>query len=397
MSEESKYMSPVQILARLRSEDLLVSGMPVEEFQKYEDISWLMPSVDVSSVLRRLGLRIAYRKGEQIFSSCPDHRMFTGHDSRHPDKWTVNTKTGKTYCFTEARGDNLFLLVYRLMNGNKKEGESWLPSDDVVRFLVNAPDGTSMDEIHTYGLINRMHSVMDSLKPKEDEEVLNKVRDLDDVEASLQNRFTPSSMYRFFMEPPGKKKPTNIGKPTVDHFKVYMKTNGFYADRAIVPYFFHGELFSFCAIDILGEAEWLRKHPFNTAKDYRKTRFPDGSSTKGYLFGIDEVEESCNTMILVEGARERMKLWQEGFRNTLGINGVNFGPEKLKLLASKNPENVIIMLDGDDAGYQASKKIGAALRDFFNVYIASPGDGLDPKNLDQSAIQASIDSAKKLQ
>jgi hypothetical protein len=126
----SKYVRSKQTITRPAP----LVGM-VGNFKKYEDITWLMPRVDVPGVLIRLGSKVVHVKGDDIFSSCPDHFLFTGSKSRHPDKWTVNTKTGNTYCFTEARGDNLFFTVYRLLNiGN--EGHNQISPEAVERFLA---------------------------------------------------------------------------------------------------------------------------------------------------------------------------------------------------------------------------------------------------------------------
>lgn len=377
-----------------------------EYYEKYRDLSWLMPVVDVPLVLKKLSLPNAGTacKGEWVYSFCPDHAIFTGRNPSHP-KWVVNIKNGKTFCFTEGRGSNLFYVVSRILSQGKAEP---IPADDVVRFLVDADDNSNIDDIISIGIVNKVKSIRDSLESRESASKSNKMNmsDFDDVEFCLSNRFTPKKLYDFFINPSGKK-PTNIRKETVDHFKVYLKTSGFYADRAIIPYFLDNKVFSFAAIDILGKDIWLQYNPKiydkksgswrdTTESDYRKTRFPEGVSMKEYLFGYDDVQECAESLILVEGARERMKLWQEGFPNTLAINGSHFGNEKLLLLSKKAPDEIVIMLDGDKAGNDASMKIKALLSNVFsNVHVANPGDGLDPKNLSHDEISECIKSARK--
>ena len=398
MSEDRKIdvLAMSRHIAKARGVIGKLEDLSNEDFERYRSIEWLMPSVDVHDVLARLGVRVDHMTGDQVWSWCPDHEMFTGRVPSDP-RWTVNSRTGSTFCFTESRGSNLFFTVKRILNDSR--GEEVL-SDDIVRFMINAPDDSSLDNLLLYGAKNRIRRLRTSRDGQESfsPAIENNVpaSELEDIEACLQNRFAPHSLYEFFMRPPGKS-PTNIRKETVDHFKVFLKTSGFYADRAVIPYFFNGKLLSFCAIDILGKDAWLKAHPLADETKYRKTRFPEGSSSKNYLFGYDEVEVGQKTVILVEGARERMKLWQEGFQNTLAINGSYFGGEKFMLLASKAPEEVVILLDGDKAGRSAAENIMKSIQPVFGdkVYMADPGDGLDPKNLDHDGLSAVIENCKK--
>ena len=48
----------------------------VRERQRYKDISWLMPSVDVIDVLERLGVKVKGRSGREVTAFCPDHHLY---------------------------------------------------------------------------------------------------------------------------------------------------------------------------------------------------------------------------------------------------------------------------------------------------------------------------------
>ena len=100
-------------------------NLGVRERQRYRDISWLMPSVDVRGVLERLGVERIRRNGDEIEALCPDHKLFKGCESSHPN-WTVNVHTGVTFCRTEPRSSNLVWTVARLLECHPREAAAFM-------------------------------------------------------------------------------------------------------------------------------------------------------------------------------------------------------------------------------------------------------------------------------
>jgi DNA primase len=88
----------------------------------------------------------------------------------------------------------------------------------------------------------------------------------------------------------------------------------------------------------------------------------------------------------VEGARDVMKMKQEGFKSTVGILKLDISDGQIKLLAEKTPRQVVVFLDGDKRGEEASSDIKAKLSDVFSVKIAFAPAGLDPKNMNKGGI-----------
>jgi len=347
--------------------------------KRYRDISWLMPDIDVVSILERLGAEKIglHEGGREVHCLCPDHEMFTGRCSSHPN-WTCNSKTGMTYCRTEPRGSNLVWTVCRVRGCNPKEAVEWMT-------------GSKIADIPVASLRHRIGKL--SSKHVPDEVVRDPVQ-LRDISKDLANRYLSDSCYKFFVHPPGKRFPTNISASTVDRFSVFERCWGYYGNRAIIPFFNEGEVVGFVAIDLLGKKRWLEEHPLNSEGDYRKTLYPLNFSASNYLFGYDECENGAESIIVTEGPREKMKLSQEGFPNSVACLKAELSPDQIVLLGKKSVREVILMFDGDVAGYSATKKNAKKLEGVFKVRKCIVPLGLDPKNLDRSGIEKIINGAR---
>jgi hypothetical protein len=340
-------------------------ALSVRERRKYRDISWLMPAVDVPSVLKRLGVDVESAYGGEVSAYCPDHHIFTGRAPSHP-KWTCSMSTGETYCFTEPRGSNILWTVCRLLGCDPGEA---------VEFMTGKDEGS----LSTAILSNRLAKLMGTGAVKKVED--GEVKGLDSIGEDLKNRFISDACYQYFIHPPDKK-PTNIRKETVDQYQVFERRWGYYANRAIVPYFLRGELIGFCAIDILGKKNWLLEHPMKTEDDYRKTLYPMNFKSGMYLFGFDDCQKAAPFVVVTEGSREVMKLRQEGFPNSVACLKAELGEDQILMLGELAPRELVLMFDGDKAGYAATDKMARTLSGLFLTRKCFLPPGKDPKQLE---------------
>jgi DNA primase len=204
---------------------------------------------------------------------------------------------------------------------------------------------------------------------------------LDDIREDLVKRYISDACYDFFMNPVGKK-PSNISRETVDRYRVFERKWGYYSNRAIVPFFMHGELVGFCAIDLLGEKRWLLEHPLKEPEEYKKTLYPSNFRARECLFGYDDVRVGCEQLYVTEGAREVMKINQELCPDAVGCLKADLSDEQILLLTKKNPKEIVLMFDGDEAGWAATDKNAKKLERLFSVRKCYLPIGVDPKNLD---------------
>lgn len=362
----------------------LKDSFKVEGLEGFDlmDLSWLMAQIDYERLLERLGINIVSvsngKNGQEVISYCPDHYLFTGKYPSHP-KWSFNTDTGKTQCWTEGRGSNIFWIIVRVKNLSPKDALKWILEKDVL-------DDMEMIKLRS---VKKFVS-----KYLSEEKIIEEIPYLKSFEKYLRNDFINEDGYEFFMNPPGKRS-TNIDRNTVDHFKVVQKLHGQYINRVIVPFYQKNEFVGFCAIDILGKKEWIKKHPGKDEKEYKKVLFPSkyhGFHKNETLFGYDDLCKNCDNLIIVEGAREVMKLWQEGF-SAVAILGTEISSKQILLISEKCPKRVTIMMDGDEAGKISSYKIGKKLKRLFDTYISSLPENSDPKNYGKDDLEKFIGSS----
>lgn len=86
--------------------------------------------------------------------------------------------------------------------------------------------------------------------------------------------------------------------------------------------------------------------------------------------------------IIVEGQIDALRLIQEGFDLTVAGQGTAFGEEHVKVLSELGVAQVFLALDGDEAGRQATSKIGHLFqKEGIDVFVANLPSGSDPDTL----------------
>jgi len=256
--------------------------------------------------------------------------------------------------------------------------------NEAVKFMT----GTDASRLQSAAMLNKIKRIRSGKK----EDQRDPVR-LDNIEEDLNNRYISDACYQFFMHPPGKP-PTNIRRETVDHFRVFERRWGYYGNRAIVPFFMREELVGFCAIDLLGQKQWLLEHPLNDEDEYRKTLYPLNFRGRECLFGFDECEKGCDQLFVTEGAREVMKIWQEVTPNAVGILKATISDEQMVLITELAPKEIVLCFDGDEAGWSATKQNAEKLRRTSRVRECYLPIGKDPKNLDGEALKKLVKRSK---
>lgn len=353
----------------------------IKESFLLKNIQWMMPKIDLVSLCQRMGWKIHSETSEHIITYCPDHALHTGREPSHP-KFYINKSTGQTYCQTEGRGSNIFWTIKRLSNRPSKEIYSFMTGEEIEGF-----SDVSLSVLK--GKIDRLSS------SKKEEDFNLEADNYAQIRAGIEEAVVYESGYNYFMYPPGKK-PTLISRETVNHFKVFQQDFGYYKNRVIVPVFLKDTVTGFVAIDILGETEWLNQNPGKDAKTYKKVLYPKGFKSGSNLFNYDGLECAAKYVILVEGVRDAMKLWQMGFTNVAAIFGLNISHDQIKLLSQKYPEYVYLMFDGDDKGYEATSRVGKKLSTLLDVKAVITPRGHDPKTITREKMISCIQNVQNV-
>lgn len=98
-----------------------------------------------------------------------------------------------------------------------------------------------------------------------------------------------------------------------------------------------------------------------------------------YLYNYD-IAAKEDEVIVVEGPRDVWRLMGFGLMNTVCINGSSPSPRQINLIL-KTWKSVIFLLDGDNAGRGATKKLLKGLKDLVNIQILQIPEGSDPEKL----------------
>jgi len=86
------------------------------------------------------------------------------------------------------------------------------------------------------------------------------------------------------------------------------------------------------------------------------------------------------TLVLVEGFVDVWALASLGVYNVVAMMGTYITPNQARLVW-KYAENIIVMLDADDAGREATPKVAEMLHQGASIRVIDLPDGRDPKNL----------------
>jgi DNA primase len=98
---------------------------------------------------------------------------------------------------------------------------------------------------------------------------------------------------------------------------------------------------------------------------------------KFYTGNVSRCED--RVLILVEGFVDVWGLSMQGVHNVVAAMGTDITPKQRDLL-SKYAENVIIMLDADQAGRTGAERVDKMLNKVVNTTVVSLPDGKDPKD-----------------
>ncbi len=117
------------------------------------------------------------------------------------------------------------------------------------------------------------------------------------------------------------------------------------------------------------------------ARRYGKWKFPPGLPKRELLYGFHHSgTQFSQRLVVVESPWDVMRLMQIGFP-TVALLGIQVSSTQLQLLHQAS--RIALMLDGDEAGRSASRKIANALTQHAGIRVSRVElpQGLDPDDL----------------
>jgi DNA primase len=160
-----------------------------------------------------------------------------------------------------------------------------------------------------------------------------------------------------------------ISEQTAHYFGVgYYGGNGFLRGRVVIPiHNEHGELVAYSGRAI--------------AQTKPKYRLPAGFRKSHLLFNLHRALQKGNrTLILVEGFFDTFKLHEAGHHNVAALMGSKLSDRQADLIGTYF-DQVILMLDADEAGKAATSAAATALCPILAVQIVELASGTQPDQL----------------
>lgn len=116
---------------------------------------------------------------------------------------------------------------------------------------------------------------------------------------------------------------------------------------------------------------------------------PKGVVIQQTFFGMQHFKNINDTVILVEGPADTMKLHQCGFPNALGILGLELTKEKIQKLLKMRIKHIMLMMDPDEAGKACSTKMLSekGIGMYFNVTNLTNVISKEPSELSERELK----------
>jgi 5S rRNA maturation endonuclease (ribonuclease M5) len=105
--------------------------------------------------------------------------------------------------------------------------------------------------------------------------------------------------------------------------------------------------------------------------DPRKWINQKGFNKSNFLYNYGKALEHIKrtqTIILVEGQGDILRLWEAGIHNAVGMFGSKISDSQEFLIQKTGASNIVIMTDNDDAGVDCAKDLNSRLQYLFNIY-----------------------------
>jgi DNA primase len=115
--------------------------------------------------------------------------------------------------------------------------------------------------------------------------------------------------------------------------------------------------------------------------------FPPGFRKSQVIFNLHRaVGESAGCAIVVEGFFDCLRVHQAGYRNVVGLMGISLSEVQEQLLLERF-QQLVLMLDGDEAGRRASQQLATRLRGKVSLSMAGMPSGRQPDQLSSEEIE----------
>ena len=309
----------------------------------------ILKEANVINLLEHYGFDPSLVNGDLIRSKCKIH----GGDN--PTAFVINTDTSLWYCHTgDCGGGDMFTLVEKMENLSFHDAVKWLS-----KFFNISIEGLEIKEKKDR-LKKELEGFLKAMKSRKKYKIKPYNINADVKEVKKFRSFSSDTIKHF-----------NMG--FVESIELEKKDGSNYSlkNRLLFPISFNNE--------IIGIA--LRRTKSTDVPKWSNQ--PVNIDTGAILYNYDNAKSS-GTIVVVEGITDVWSYHEIGV-SAVSTFGAHLTDEQYKLLM-KTGADLVLSYDGDDAGYNATKKAIKMLLNKANVYVVDIPKGKDPESIDREEL-----------
>lgn len=290
-----------------------------------------------------------YESNNLLVSKCPVHDgdnlsafniNIDDSNEEHYGKWFCNTKS----CHENKPGKDILSLVWMLL---EKKNNKEMKFPEVIKFCKNFCSDIAIDESN---VSIRSHDVLDKL-------LRINARKISKNNTLRINRDTVRSRLifpaKFYID-------RGFTEDALNEFDVGLCINpkSQMHNRVVFPVYDENDEFM---IGCTGRT---------TCNDNRKWINQKGFNKSNFLYNYGKAIEHIrtkDTIILVEGQGDVIRLWEADIKNAVGMFGSKISDSQEFLIQKTGVSNIIVITDNDDAGNHCYNDILERFKYLFNI------------------------------
>lgn len=320
----------------------------------------------IFELLEFFGIEEYYESNNLLISHCPIHDgdnqtafniNIDEYNEEHYGKWFCNTKG----CHNDKPGKDIISLVWMLLE-KKEDREIKFP--EVVKFCNKFCSDVSVDEDSINTIKNDVFDKLLKLQGKNIIKQNSSKISRDAVRSRLQFPAT------FYIE-------RGFSEEALNEFDIglCMNPKSQMYHRVVFPVYDENHEFMVgCTGRTISNnpRKWINQKGFNKSN---------------YLYNYGKAIEHirrAETIILVEGQGDVIRLWEAGIYNAVGMFGSKISDAQEFLIQKTGVSNIVIMADNDEAGNLCTKDITERLKYLFNIYtVQIPKNDIGDMTVDE--------------
>lgn len=291
-----------------------------------------------------------YESNNLIIASCPIHEgdnptafniNVDEYNEEHYGKWFCNTK----HCHNDKPGKDVLSLVWCLL---EKKYNKEVKFTEVIKFCKKFCSDVQVDASM---IGNYQPNAMDKLLKLESKK----------TKKSKDSRITRDMVRKHLIFPAQYYLDRGFSDTVLDVFDIGLCNNpkSQMYNRVVFPVYDEHDKYM---IGCTGRT---------ICNDSRKWINLKGFNKSNFLYNYGKAMEhikSTETIILVEGQGDVVRLWESDIYNAVGIFGSKISDSQEFLIQKTGVSNIVIMTDNDDAGRACAKDLSDRLKYLFNIH-----------------------------